>query len=493
MGRDTATKRVQIKHSYIETKDEAIEMRRRTYADAIRSMRSRNRQDVLKEDKKVTMRSLSFNRGDSLHKTKKPEDGNIKSRKAPMNPKFPEFNVNMKEIQWKKIAICTIISLWDDWGKIKDDLFMFFNIETVLMPFQPDKAVVWCKNEEEAERITSKGALFVDNFYSIKLQDGGEQINVNGTRKLACTGGWIKIMDLPLKWWRANILKAIGEECGGLLEIDDRTASMDQCFTACIKVIGKPNGFTAAKIDIYKGEEECTIKLQVLSKLDTRKKFRYKITAYVGEFEHYLIPIIEDTREIFKGKAPKQAWQTLGKDDNESRSEGNDELTNPNSGDIAVRESHQNWANDTGEDGRLGLVFPANSRVGTHSKSCLEMGDRLDVPDIIASKRESGEGENNYWVRGSSLFTKGEIFRANYFPSQETALNTGNRKRILRHDDIEETNEDFIMIKNFDPLAAISRNCECKRQNNKEGFANDELALDRYTDCSKKIPIVVKS
>ncbi|KAM7510564.1 hypothetical protein LguiB_009439 [Lonicera macranthoides] len=71
--------------------------------------------------------------------------------------------------------------------------------------------------------------------------------------------------------------------------------------------------------------------------------------------------------------------------------------------------------------------------------------------------KDNQEGENNYWVRGLSLFTKGEIFRADYFPSQETTSNTGNRKRILQHDDIKETNEDFIVIKNFDPLAAISQ------------------------------------
>ncbi|KAM7462860.1 hypothetical protein LguiA_030981 [Lonicera macranthoides] len=247
------------------------------------------------------------------------------------------------------------------------------------------------------------------------------------------------------------------------------------------------------EIDICKGEEESTVKLQK--------------------------------------EASKQAWQTSGKDDEESRSDDDDELTNPNFGDIVVGEGHQNRANDTREDGRLGLVFLANSRVRTRRKSCLEMGDRLDVPDIKAFKRESGViifnnskfspinyalskpcevisikkvferikvgimgcgpnlrinstskwvalnrvvvqprliikdnqgGENNYWVRGPSLFTKGEIFSVDYFPSQKTASNTGNRKRILRHDDIEETNKDFIMIKNFDPLAAKSCHCECK-------------------------------
>ena len=71
----------------------------------------------------------------------------------------------------------------------------------------------WCNNEGEAEYVASKGILFINDYLSIKLQRGN-MLDMSNNRKLACTGGWIEILDLPLNWWKKEVFKAIGWECG---------------------------------------------------------------------------------------------------------------------------------------------------------------------------------------------------------------------------------------------------------------------------------------
>ena len=39
---------------------------------------------------------------------------------------------------------------------------------------------------------------------------------------------WVKILGLPISLWSLVILKKIGEECGGFVEIDERTRSMGE-------------------------------------------------------------------------------------------------------------------------------------------------------------------------------------------------------------------------------------------------------------------------
>ena len=47
---------------------------------------------------------------------------------------------------------------------------------------------------------------------------------------------WVKIFGLPVSLWSPAILKKIGEECGGFVEIDERTRSMEEIQWARIRV-----------------------------------------------------------------------------------------------------------------------------------------------------------------------------------------------------------------------------------------------------------------
>ncbi|KAM7489353.1 hypothetical protein LguiB_026837 [Lonicera macranthoides] len=98
-----------------------------------------------------------------------------------------------------------------------------------LSPIQPDKAVFWCDNECEAENLAKKGILEINGRLSFKMQSG-DQAQAVSTKKLSCTGGWIEISDLLLKWWSMEVFKAIEYECGGLVEIDHKTLNFEQIF-----------------------------------------------------------------------------------------------------------------------------------------------------------------------------------------------------------------------------------------------------------------------
>lgn len=98
----------------------------------------------------------------------------------------------------------------------------FYNTNFQLKPFLPNKAVFICDSEEEAELYGSKNLLFLSGLYAIKLQRWDEK-EVYQYRKIACTGGWINIHGLPANWWIDKCFKSIGEKCGGLLKIDERT------------------------------------------------------------------------------------------------------------------------------------------------------------------------------------------------------------------------------------------------------------------------------
>lgn len=86
-------------------------------------------------------------------------------------------------------------------------------------------------------------------------------------RKNSCTGGWIEIIDLPLKWWKEEIFVKIGAKCGGLLQIDERTKKMSSLFAPRICVKGNNSGFIPSEIDLVKNEETITVRLRVISSL----------------------------------------------------------------------------------------------------------------------------------------------------------------------------------------------------------------------------------
>lgn len=88
--------------------------------------------------------------------------------------------------------------------------------------------------------------------------------------------------DLSLKWWKKEIFEEIEAKCGGLLQIDRRTDSMQRLFTARIKVKGNDSGFIPAEVDMAIGFERFTIKLKAISRLNFSHRNSQKTVTKFG-------------------------------------------------------------------------------------------------------------------------------------------------------------------------------------------------------------------
>ena len=71
---------------------------------------------------------------------------------------------------------------------------------------------------------------------------------------------WVKVYGLPISLWSPVILKKIGEECGGFVEIDERTRSMGEIQWAriLVKIRGE---FRPSTLEIEVEEEVYTLAL----------------------------------------------------------------------------------------------------------------------------------------------------------------------------------------------------------------------------------------
>ena len=131
---------------------------------------------------------------------------------------------------------------------------------------------------------------------------GWNQLDHSINKKVPCTGGWIEIEDLPLKWWTKDIFEAIGEKCRGLIQIDYRTENMLQLFKAIIKIKGTATGFIPAEIDMEIGEDEFTIKLRAISRLNVRNRGCEKTVPGLDNFSRCTISLAGEDYESEIGK-----------------------------------------------------------------------------------------------------------------------------------------------------------------------------------------------
>ncbi|KAM7473628.1 hypothetical protein LguiB_020871 [Lonicera macranthoides] len=184
-------------------------------------------------------------------------------------------------IDWKRVVVCTRENLWHTWNGIQSSLNRLYNTNFQLKPFLPNKAILICGSEEEAEVYGEKNLVFLSGPYAIRLQRWDEK-EVYQLRKIACTRSWINIHGLPTNWWTEKVFQVIGERCGGLLEVDNRTKKFQNLLMARIKVRGNSNGFIPATMMIYttSDSEYFAVTLTSTSKLKLeRRKFSRNLSS----------------------------------------------------------------------------------------------------------------------------------------------------------------------------------------------------------------------
>ncbi|KAM7484876.1 hypothetical protein LguiA_000885 [Lonicera macranthoides] len=177
---------------------------------------------------------------------------------------------------WSKTVVCTRESLWHDWSSIQNCINKLLGTEYVLFPFLPDKATFHCCTSKEAEELGKDRAWFSTRSTAIVLKKWHPP-EVFLDKKVAFTGGWIEVENLPLSLWRTEVFLKIGELCGGFEELDRATENKQRLFAPRIKVRGNRSGFIPAEIDLTDEEENMfTIRLKSRSRLDFKNKCNMK-------------------------------------------------------------------------------------------------------------------------------------------------------------------------------------------------------------------------
>lgn len=103
--------------------------------------------------------------------------------------------------------------------------------------------------------------------------------------------------DIPLKWWTKEIFQEIGDRYGGLLDINHRTDSMQQLFSAKIKVRGIESGFIPAEMDMGIGDDKFTIKLKIVSKLSLNRRKMKNSPVNLDNFDRYTIDLATEDEQ----------------------------------------------------------------------------------------------------------------------------------------------------------------------------------------------------
>ncbi|RVX10943.1 hypothetical protein CK203_013310 [Vitis vinifera] len=94
------------------------------------------------------------------------------------------------------------------------------------------------KEEDDLERLGTTCGLFgeqTDGRSHLRLDRWNPKTGCRVEEEMEQVA-WVKIFGLPISLWSQEILKKIGEECGGFLDMDERTRSMSEIQWARILV-----------------------------------------------------------------------------------------------------------------------------------------------------------------------------------------------------------------------------------------------------------------
>ncbi|RVW79333.1 hypothetical protein CK203_040863 [Vitis vinifera] len=142
----------------------------------------------------------------------------------------------------QKLQQCLVAS-WKPSNKEDEDMERLGNLwayswglkgKLGLAKLERGRALLEFEDKREAYRVVSSGSR----------EMGGVQLGLDFWKpQTGCWAeeeraqdAWVRIFGLPVSLWSPAILKKIGEECGGFVEIDERTRSMEEIQWARIRV-----------------------------------------------------------------------------------------------------------------------------------------------------------------------------------------------------------------------------------------------------------------
>ncbi|KAM2879274.1 hypothetical protein FF1_014790 [Malus domestica] len=84
-------------------------------------------------------------------------------------------------------------------------------------------------------------------------------------RKVVSYGGWIALEGLPPHLWTSDFFHEIGDACGGLVEIDRKTADFEFLLEAMIRIKQNNTGFIPEFVEVADGDLVVRVKIRQIS------------------------------------------------------------------------------------------------------------------------------------------------------------------------------------------------------------------------------------
>ncbi|XP_070682041.1 uncharacterized protein [Malus domestica] len=173
-------------------------------------------------------------------------------------------DISKESYSWGSVVVCERQVVHQPWREVEASLLKLLGMEIRLSPFQCNKALFVCQNEEEATKIAKFGTLTMNKLPDVVLSGWWDSINSNH-RKAVSYGGWVALEGLPSHLWTINFFQKIGEACGGLVEIDRRTANFGFLLEAKLKLKPNDTGFIPEFVDVADGDSVFRVKIRQLS------------------------------------------------------------------------------------------------------------------------------------------------------------------------------------------------------------------------------------
>ena len=155
-----------------------------------------------------------------------------------------------------------------------------------LAKLEKGRALLEFEDLKEAHRVVSSGSRVMGGFH-LGLEYWNPKTGCWIEKEIE-KEVWVKILGLPISLWNPMILKKIGEECGGFVEIDERTRSMGEIQWA--RILVKIRGdFRPSVLEIEVEEEVYTLSLwweirpvvrQIFSEAENRRRNEVRDDMY---------------------------------------------------------------------------------------------------------------------------------------------------------------------------------------------------------------------
>ena len=165
-------------------------------------------------------------------------------------PKVAENTSAVYKKNWRNMVLVFRFNASLAWTSIQLGLSKCFKCHRVLTPLAADRAVLWCKDQEDKRRIEKLGLYTIPKVGEVQFVRWNPESQRKNT-KIICSNSWLGIEGLPLNMWNNHVFKVIGSKCGGLLDIAKDTVHLNCLTHATIKLKGKEGGLIQESLDIY--------------------------------------------------------------------------------------------------------------------------------------------------------------------------------------------------------------------------------------------------